>query len=128
LYKVLSTGAKATGLKVGFHTDGCVDSILQLLKQADFQFYSLEPEGTDPIRAWHALESPEVLLSGLPAAWLAPGGFLPAREGRILREWLSAGPLTVTSACGLYHPGAKKSLLEIYQWLDREKRWIGFEK
>ncbi len=121
LYQSLSAGAKASGMIVGFHSDGCVDLILPLLKQADFQFYSLEPEGTDPIRAWAALDSSVSLLSGLPAAWLAPGGFLPEREGKVLREWLSAGPLTVTSACGLFHADARNSLRKIYQWLDGEK-------
>lgn len=124
LYQNLIFRARAAGMTVGFHTDGCVDLILPLLQQADFQFYSLEPEGTDPIKAWSVLKSAVPLLSGLPAAWLAPGGFLPAREGEILRKWLSAGPLTVTSACGLYHADAKNALREIYQWLEQEKIMI----
>jgi len=123
LYQTLSAEVKATGATVGFHTDGRVNAILPLLEQADFQFYSLEPEGTDPIRAWSLLKSAVPLLSGLPAAWLAPGGFLPTREGKILREWRAAGPLTVTSACGLYHAEAKNALREIYQWLDQENNF-----
>jgi hypothetical protein len=123
LYRTLSAGAKAAGATVGFHTDGRVDLILPLLEQAEFQFYSLEPEGTDPVKAWSILKEPIPLFSGLPAAWLAPGGFLPTREGEILREWCAAGPLTVTSACGLFHAEAKTALWEIYQWLDQEKNF-----
>lgn len=120
LYCELSSRVKTAGPTVGFHTDGCVDPILPLLKQADFDFFSLEPEGTDPVQAWRILGRDIPLFSGLPAAWLSPGGFLPTREGKILREWVAAGPLVVTSACGLYHADAKNSLREIYQWLDRE--------
>ena len=123
LYRTLSAGAKAAGVTVGFHTDGRVDMILPLLEQAEFQFFSLEPEGTDPVTTWSILNEPMPLFSGLPAAWLAPGGFLPTREGEILREWCAAGPLTVTSACGLYHAEAKTALREIYQWLDQEKNF-----
>ena len=50
-----------------------------------------------------------------------PGGFYPNREGGMLREWLSAGPLVLSSACGLYHAEAAPALREIYRWLDREK-------
>ena len=120
LYRKLSLQASNFGIAMGFHTDGCVDLVLPLLKEADFRFYSLEPEGTDPLRAWDLLGKAP-LLSGLPAAWLMPGGFFPTREGKILREWLRAGPLVLSSACGLYHADAKKALLEIYQWLDDEK-------
>ena len=121
LYASLGDRVRAVGKTVGFHSDGCVDLILPVLKQAKFQFYSLEPEGTDPLRAWNVLESQVPLLSGLPAAWLSSGGFIPTREGRILSEWLSAGPLILTSACGLFHAEAKDSLREIYQWLDQKK-------
>jgi len=121
LYCELSKQAKASGVTVGFHTDGMVDAILPLLKQASFEFLSLEPEATDPIKAWSILGEELTLFSGLPAAWLASGGFLPSREGRILREWLSSGPLVVTSACGLFHADAASSLQEIYRWLDQEK-------
>jgi hypothetical protein len=118
LYSSLSASAKSAGKTAGFHCDGRVDLILPVLKQAEFQFYSIEPEGTDPIRAWSVLDAQVPLLSGLPTAWLSPGGFLPAQEGKILREWLSAGPLIVTSACGLYHAEAKAALREIYLWMD----------
>ena len=121
LYCELSNHAKASRTSVGFHTDGMVDAILPLLKQASFEFFSLEPEATDPIKAWSLLGEEMTLFSGLPAAWLVSGGFLPSREGRILREWLSSGPLVVTSACGLYHADAASSLQEIYRWLDQEK-------
>ena len=121
LYCTISAQAEAAGLTVGFHSDGCVDSILPVLQQADFQFYSLEPEGTDPLQAWRILSQPVPLFSGIPADWLLPGGFLPAREGEILRGWRSAGPLTVSSACGLYHPDAKNALRNIYRWMDQEK-------
>lgn len=121
LYCELSNQAKTAGATVGYHTDGMVDAILPLLKLASFEYYSLEPEATDPIKAWSLLGKEITLFSGLPAAWLASGGFLPSREGRILREWLTAGPLVVTSACGLYHADAASSLREIYQWLDQEK-------
>ena len=120
LYGELGAQVRASGMAVGFHTDGCVDLLLPILKQAGFQFYSLEPEGTDPIRAWKALGAKISLFSGLPAAWLMPGGFLPTREGNDLRAWLTAGPLAVSSACGLYHPEALLAVKEIYQWLDRE--------
>ena len=120
LYCILCKQAGAAGLTVGFHTDGCVNLILPILQQAGFQFYSLEPEGTDPIRAWQILGQSVPLFSGVPADWLIPGGFLPTREGRILRNWLTAGPLTVATACGLYHPEARNTLWEIYQWLDQE--------
>ena len=120
LYRSLREQAGAAGMTVGFHTDGCVDAILPILHQADFQFYSLEPEGTDPLRAWEVLGQPVPLFSGVPADWLIPGGFLPTREGKILRNWLTAGPLTVATACGLYHPEARNTLREIYQWLDCE--------
>ena len=121
LYCELSNQGKAAGITVGFHTDGKVDAILPLLKQVGFELLSLEPEATDPIKAWSILGEEITLFSGLPAAWLASGGFLPSREGRILREWLSSGPLVVTSACGLYHGDAASSLQEIYRWLDQEK-------
>jgi len=121
LYSELVGRTRIAGMTVGLHTDGCADSILPVLKLADFDFYSLEPEGTDPIKAWSLLGGDVPLFSGLPAAWLESGGFLPSKEGEILREWVSSGPLVVTSACGLYHAEAKNSLREIYQWLDRKK-------
>lgn len=123
IYKELRSQAVKIGLAIGFHTDGCVDLVLPVLRKVDFCFYSLEPEGTDPLTAWNLLGSSVPLLSGLPAAWLMPGGFLPTREGRLLREWLEAGPLVLSSACGLYHGEAKKSLQVIYQWMDDEKNF-----
>jgi uroporphyrinogen decarboxylase len=120
-YKELQKQVAATGLSGGFHSDGQMDLLLPFLKQAGFEFYSLEPEGTDPIRAWQLLGFSVPLFSGLPAAWLMPGGFLPNREGALLTEWLAAGPLIVGSACGLYHVEAKLSLQGIYAWLNAKK-------
>ena len=121
LYQATVSRGALTGVSVGFHSDGCVDLLLPGLRQANFRFYSLEPEGTDPIRAWNILGERIPLFSGLPAKWLAPGGFFPNREGAILREWLAAGPLVLSSACGLYHAEAANSLRDIYRWLDQEK-------
>jgi len=120
LYQALVARGALTGVGVGFHSDGCIDLLLPGLRQANFQFYSLEPEGTDPIRAWNILGERIPLFSGLPANWLTPGGFFFNREGAILREWLSAGPLVVSSACGLYHAEAEASLRDIYRWIDQE--------
>jgi hypothetical protein len=120
-YKELAACAAAPGIIAGFHSDGCLDLLLPGLHQAGFRFYSLEPEGTDPLRAWDILGEKSPLFSGLPANWLTPGGFYPGREGEILREWLSAGPLVLSSACGLYHAEAAPALRQIYQWLDQEK-------
>ena len=120
-YRNLAACGAAAGISVGFHSDGCVDLLLPGLRQAGFRFFSLEPEGTDPLRAWDALGKKWPLFSGLPANWLMPGGFYPNREGGMLREWLSAGPLVLSSACGLYHAEAAPALREIYRWLDREK-------
>jgi hypothetical protein len=122
LYLELRQKISAAGIFAGFHSDGRLDLLLPLLKQAGFQFLSLEPEGIDPIRAWNLLEEKIPLFSGLPAAWLMPGGFLPEREGLVLREWVTSGPLIVSSACGLYHAGAKLSLQGIYEWLDKEEQ------
>ena len=117
LYRSLREQAGAAGLTVGFHTDGCVDAILPILHQADFQFYSLEPEGTDPLRAWQVLREPVPLFSGVPADWLIPGGFLPTREGRILRNWLTAGPWTIKKKKKINNPEARNTLRKIYQGL-----------
>jgi len=122
LYLDLRQKISAAGIFAGFHSDGRLDLLLPLLKQAGFQFLSLEPEGIDPIRTWNLLETKIPLFSGLPAAWLMPGGFLPEREGLVLREWMTSGPLIVSSACGLYHAGAKVSLQGIYEWLDKEEQ------
>ena len=121
LYAGLVNTAALHGLAAGFHSDGCVDLLLPVLRRAGFRFYSLEPEGSEPQRAWELLGEETLLLSGLPAAWLMPGGFMPAKEGSILKEWLINGPLSVTSACGLYHAEAGASLQRIYQWLDQVK-------
>lgn len=118
LYAQLAGLGAAAGAPVGFHSDGCVDLLLPTLRGAGFRFYSLEPEGTHPIRAWELLQESLPLFSGLPAAWLMPDGFSPATEGRILRQWREAGPLVVSSACGLYHEAAPESLRRIYAWLD----------
>ena len=120
-YRELAAIGALAGVPVGFHSDGCVDLLLPGLRQAGFRFYSLEPEGTDPLRAWDILGEKWPLFSGLPANWLMPGGFYPNREGEILREWLSAGPLVLSSACGLYHAEAASALREIYHWLDQKK-------
>jgi hypothetical protein len=120
-YRKLVAGGEAAGISVGFHSDGCVDLLLPGLQQANFRFYSLEPEGTDPIQAWNILGARIPLFSGLPAKWLMPGGFYPNREGAILRDWLSAGPLVLSSACGLYHAEAAPALRELYRWLAQEK-------
>lgn len=119
-YARLAKQGRTAGIPVGFHSDGRIDSLLPLLWAAGFQFYSLEPEGTDPLRAWELLGEPVPLLSGLPAAWLMPGGFVPENEGEILRRWLTVGPLILASACGLYHEDAAESLRRIYSWLDGE--------
>lgn len=121
LYQALVARCTAAGEYVGFHSDGCVDLLLPGLHQVDFRFYSLEPEGTNPARAWNIFGEKIPLFSGLPAEWLTPGGFLPDREGAILRKWLTAGPLVLSSACGLYHAAAATSLRDIYQWLDQAK-------
>lgn len=120
-YRKLVAGGEAAGISVGFHSDGCVDLLLPGLQQANFRFYSLEPEGTDPIRAWNILGVRTPLFSGLPAKWLTSGGFYPNREGAILRDWLSAGPLVLSSACGLYHAEAAPALRDVYRWLAQEK-------
>ncbi len=120
-YRQLAACGAVAGIPVGFHSDGCVDLLLPGLRQAGFRFYSFEPEGTDPLRAWDILGEKSPLFSGLPANWLTPGGFYPNREGEILREWLSAGPLVLSSACGLYHAEATPALREIYHWLDQER-------
>ena len=106
------------GALTGFHSDGRMDLLLPLFHQTHFRFYSLEPEGTDPLQAWKLLGAPVPLFSGVPADWLMPGGFSPEAEGRILRKWLCAGPLAVTSACGLFHAEAGAALQRIYQWMD----------
>ena len=120
-YQGLVAFGAVAGLSVGFHSDGCVDLLLPGLRQAGFRFYSLEPEGTDPLRAWEILGEKLPLFSGLPANWLTPGGFYPNRESDALCGWLSAGPLVLSSACGLYHAEAAPALREIYRWLDKEK-------
>ncbi|MBV5337666.1 MAG: hypothetical protein J0653_06925 [Deltaproteobacteria bacterium] len=122
LYQAVVARGTLTGVSVGFHSDGCVDLLLPGLRQANFRFYSLEPEGTDPIRAWNILGTRIPLFSGLPANWLTPSGFFPNREGETLHAWLSSGPLVVSSACGLYHAEAAASLRDIYQWLDRNNK------
>lgn len=122
LYQELRHQISAGGVGAGFHTDGRVDLLLPLLKQAEFQFYSLEPEGTDPVRAWQLLGDSVPVFSGVPATWLMPGGFSPNREGTILEEWLAAGPLVVSSACGLYHEAARAELQGIYAWLDNNAK------
>lgn len=122
LYQAMVARGALTGVSVGFHSDGCLDLLLPGLRQANFRFYSLEPEGTDPIRAWNILGERSPLFSGLPANWLTPGGFFPNREGETLHAWLSSGPLVVSSACGLYHAEAAASLRDIYQWLDRNNK------
>ncbi len=119
LYQAMVARSAANGVHCGFHSDGCVDLLLPGLQAAGFRFYSLEPEGTDPIRAWEILDVRIPLFSGLPANWLTPGGFFPNREGTMLREWLAAGPLVLSSACGLYHAEAATSLRDIYRWLDQ---------
>lgn len=106
---------------VGFHADGNVGRLLPFLGRAGFAFFSLEPERTDPLRAWEILDAPVPLFSGLPAEWLLPGRFAPEREGALLRRWLAAGPLILASACGLYHVEAAQALSRIYAWIDREK-------
>lgn len=121
LYFRLTEMGAGLGVSTGFHSDGQMDLLLPLLHQADFRFYSLEPEGIDPLRAWELLRAPVPLFSGLPAAWLMPGGFSPEVEGRILRQWLCSGPLVVTSACGLFHAEAGAALQKIYRWLDAEE-------
>lgn len=120
-YLQLAAHGLAAGVSIGFHSDGCVDLLLPGLRQAGFQFYSLEPEGTDPLRAWDILGEKTPLLSGLQANWLMPGGFYPVREGAILRDWLSTGPLVLSSACGLYHAEALPALRDIYHWIAQEK-------
>ena len=117
-YSELAAAGAEMGVLTGFHSDGRMDLLLPLFHQAGFRFYSLEPEGTDPLQAWKLLGAPVPLFSGVPAAWLMPGGFSPEAEGRILRKWLRAGPLAVTSACGLFHAEAGAALQRIYQWLD----------
>ena len=118
LYAELVKSAAGTGAAVGFHTDGRADLFLPLLHTAGFRFYSLEPEGTDPQRAWSLLGSQLPIFSGLPAAWLLPGGFTAGAEGDTLRGWLGEGPLILASACGLYHEAAQESLAKIYSWVD----------
>ena len=120
-YQKLAAHGSEAGVSVGFHSDGCVDLLLQGLRQANFRFYSLEPEGTDPIRAWNILGERTPLFSGLPANWLTPGGFYPGREGSILRDWLSSGPLVLSSACGLFHAEALPALRDIYHWIAQGK-------
>ena len=114
-------GGAVARLSGGCHSDGCVEWLVPGLRQAGFRFYSLEPEGTDPLRAWEILGEKLPLFSGLPANWLTPGGFYPNRESDALCGWLSAGPLVLSSACGLYHAEAAPALREIYRWLDKEK-------
>ena len=122
VYQAMVARGALTGVSVGFHSDGCVDLLLPGLRQANVRFYSLEPEGTDPIRAWIILGERIPLFAGLPANWLTPGGFFPNREGETLHAWLSSGPLVVSSACGLFHAEAAASLRDIYQWLDRNNK------
>ena len=121
LYAELVKLAEGAGSIAGFHTDGQVDLVLPLLHTAGFKFYSLEPEGASPLRAWELLGVRVPLFSGLLADWLISGGFDETVEGLILREWLGTGPLALTSACGLYHADARASLRKIYEWLDFKK-------
>jgi hypothetical protein len=107
-------------IPMGFHTDGKAERILSILRGAGFGFFSLEPEGINPLQAWETMRESVPLLSGVPADWLLPSGFLPEREGRELRNWLANGPLMVSSACGLFQPEAETALKQIYQWLDTE--------
>ena len=120
-YAALTETAAKTGTNIGFHSDGCVDLLLPMLHTAGFGFYSLEPEATEPMRAWALIGKSVPLFSGLPAAWLLPGGFTAAGEGGILKEWLSGGPLILTSACGLFHAEALAAVQKIYQCLDKKK-------
>lgn len=119
-YKWLINELRKHRIYAGFHSDGRMDLLLPVLREAGFEFYSLEPEAVEPQVAWSILGKEIPLFSGLPAEWLLPGGFQIDREGKTLLQWIDSGPLILSSACGLYHAEAQEALLNIYHCLDRQ--------
>lgn len=123
LYKKLRNLVKETAM--GFHSDGNVESILNLLLDHEYTMFSLEPEAMDLVTLSRVLPSNIALMSGIKSDWLMNSGFnLHQNKKEILFyiEELSKGcGLILSSLCGLSNTASLNQLKLLYRLLNESR-------
>ena len=116
LYQKLRHAAKKTVM--GFHSDGNVAAILNLLIDQGYSFFSLEPEAMDLVVLSRALPEQITLLSGIKAQWLMQPNYNFAENKQEILDYiasLSTGcNLIIASLCGIANMAGLNNLKQLY--------------